>query len=125
MRKVTSYPQVLGQVIRLRRKEASISQGTLAEAVGLSSASGWSRVETGDTSMEIRHLRGAARVLGTSPRELVEETDELCGKLGGLGVEVFDGVVSARDVSGDQLLVISGETLVALLVLARNHGSGS
>ena len=85
-----SYPQLLGHVVRGRRMLVEMSLAEMAASVGLKSASGWSRVETGDTTMTVSQLRKAAHVLGTTPAELVRDADELVVNLEAAGVLVHD-----------------------------------
>ena len=40
------------------------------------SRSGWSRIETGDTTMPVEQLARAASVLGVAPWSLVQKADE-------------------------------------------------
>ena len=57
MQQATTYPQLLGQVIRYRREKGGLVQSDIAHAAGLKSASGWSRVESGATTMTVVQLR--------------------------------------------------------------------
>lgn len=75
MQQVTSYPQVLGQIVKTKRASKNWNQLQLAQRVGMDSASGWSRIESGDTTMTISQLCRVARELETSPGKLLSEVD--------------------------------------------------
>ncbi len=89
-RQETFYGQILGQVIRGRREMQGMNLLSMANSMELASASGWSRVETGDTAMTIAQLRRAARKLGTQPAEIVRQADVLAAQLEANGVKVHD-----------------------------------
>lgn len=86
----TSYPQIVGQVIRGRREIQGLSLIIMAEAADLSSASGWSRVETGDTTMTLAQLRKAAKKLNMHPWGIVQQADLIADQLEQSGVIVHD-----------------------------------
>jgi transcriptional regulator with XRE-family HTH domain len=90
MQQETSYGQIVGQVIRGRREIQGINLLTMAESVALATPSGWSRVETGDTSMTLAQLRKAARKLGMEPAAIVRQADILATQLEASGVVVHD-----------------------------------
>lgn len=75
-----NYAKLVGQVIRLHREMNGIEQRTMAKAMGMS-ASGWSRVETGDTTITVAQLRKAAQVLGMEPWMLVQQADLIGGTM--------------------------------------------
>ena len=68
------YAQILGRVVRLHRQVLGIDLPTMGEAVGMS-ASGWSRVETGVTTMTVLQLRYAAKKLRVKPWTIVKQAD--------------------------------------------------
>ncbi len=63
---------------------------SMAEAADLSTVSGWSRVETGDTTMTLAQLRKAARLLGMEPWVLVQQADNIAAQLEASGMTVHD-----------------------------------
>ncbi len=85
----TCYAEVVGHVVRGARELRRMDLATMATAVALSS-SGWSRVETGETTMTLAHLRRAAHTLGLEPWELVQRADRLSSDLRTRGVVVHD-----------------------------------
>lgn len=86
----TFYGQLVGQVIRGCREMQGIKLLAMAQSLDLSSASGWSRVETGDTTMTLAQLRKAAKKLGMSPGAIVQRADAIAAQLELSGVVVRD-----------------------------------
>lgn len=69
-----AYAVACGMVLRARRAVLGIDLGRFAKQMGFSS-SGWSRVETGETTMTLAQLRRAARVLDVEPHVLQRAAD--------------------------------------------------
>lgn len=105
----TYYSQVVGHVVRGHRELQGLSLAEMAESIGLSS-SGWSRVETGHTTMTVVHLVRAARRLGMPPWEIVRQADLVVSWLEARGVVVHD----SRPAGLDKML--SAAELLALVV---------
>jgi len=101
------YGQIVGIVIRGRRQMEGIDLIAMATRVGCS-ASGWSRVETGDTAPTVVHLKKAARALGVMPALLLMHADEIVDNL------IKGGVVVENDRPRDAP-VLTGSALLALL----------
>lgn len=102
------YAQVLGQVVRGARELQGVSLAAMARAMGLST-SGWSRVETGVTTMTVSQLARAARHLKTAPWELVRQADCLVAQLA-------KGTVVVHDEEVDDECGRAGEAAVLALV---------
>lgn len=90
MQLVASYPQIVGQVIRCLRCTMPLTQAEFSSFLGVS-ASGWSRVERGDTEINVAQLRQAARILRSTPRLIIDQADEVTRKIESSGVKVIDG----------------------------------
>lgn len=90
MQAETFYGQIVGQVIRGRRELQGCNVATMAESVQMASASGWSRVETGDTTITVSQLRKAARKLEMEPWELLHQADVISTQIESSGVTVHD-----------------------------------
>ncbi|MBF2756040.1 MAG: helix-turn-helix transcriptional regulator [Gammaproteobacteria bacterium AqS3] len=83
----TTYPAIIGQVVRYlrtkaRKKEGKevIDQGTLAEEIGLS-RSAYSRIETGEVAPNIEHLAKIAGALDTSLSTIFSMADDIADQL--------------------------------------------
>jgi transcriptional regulator with XRE-family HTH domain len=88
LEKLVDYEELLGQVIASRRKEAGLSQKEMADALGLKSQSGYSRIESGSVALSATALRKAAITLGTLPQSIVAEVELLSERLEGQGFRV-------------------------------------
>lgn len=102
-----SYGAVLGQVLMRRRQSTGgIHQKVIADALGITQ-SAYSKLEAGQSTLILLHLRQIARRLGTSPHELLEETDRYVQDLESQGLSV----------SGERF-ISAGEVLIGLGILA-------
>ena len=110
---VATYSGVLGAVLARHRDARGLTQGQLAEAVGLSQ-SAWSRVENGATSMTADQLALAAAALRSSPGALVADADATAASLRRRGVDV---VPSRADKALDGAVVVLGLAALLSLVL--------
>lgn len=66
----TFYTAKVGRAVRYLREVAGISLTEMAAAVHLT-VSGWSRVETGRTTMTVDQLERAAKAIGKKPSEIL------------------------------------------------------
>jgi len=92
----SSYAQLLGHVIRGYRELGGISLETMATEMGFQTRSGWSRVESGETTISASQLRRAARYLGRETWTLVKDADNLARQLEAAGVDVHDQKVNDK-----------------------------
>jgi len=114
--RTTFYAQIVGQVIRGRRDLQRIGQAALATSLGLST-SGWSRLETGDSTMSLTQLRGAAKRLGLEPWTILHQADAIAAQLEAGGMPVLDEkpVVERKPEQARQSLSLGGAGILALL----------
>ena len=90
MKSETTYQAVLGRLIAQKRQEKQMDQGEMAEAVGVSRST-WSRIEAGESALNLDQLAKAANKLGLSLGALMIEADEIADELRKQDVEVLDG----------------------------------
>jgi transcriptional regulator with XRE-family HTH domain len=69
-----TYPGIVGQILAKKRQLASLEQAELAAKIGLTQSS-WSKIERGDTAISIEQLKNAARILGTTPSDIIQLAD--------------------------------------------------
>jgi transcriptional regulator with XRE-family HTH domain len=101
-----TYGAVLGQVIAKRRQLDGMHQKALAEGIGLTQ-SAYSKLEAGQSTMSVVHLRQIARQLKCTPHGLIEEADQLALQLEQQGVTL-----------SDEKATNTGELLIGLGILA-------
>ncbi len=107
-----TYGALAGQVILSHRKRTGVDQTDIARALGITQ-SAYSRLENGQSSMNLSQLRVVAHQLGVPSSVLLDEVDALTARLRSQGVEVTD-----------EKLVSPGAILVALGILAAILASG-
>ena len=95
-----TYASVVGQVVERLRKQRRITQGDLAEALGITQ-SAYSRLEQGYSALNVIQLGQVAAQLGTTTPEILEEADQMAKRLRQAGVEVTaDKIPAAAIVIG-------------------------
>ena len=91
---VTTSGAVLGAALVHLRTVKGMKQAELATAVGLS-ASTWSRIEKGESGLSIDQLRQVAKVLGTTPGDILDLQEKWEAKAVKTGLRVAEGTVVA------------------------------
>ena len=107
-----TYGALVGQVILNYRKRTGVDQVVIAKALGITQ-SAYSRLEKGQSAMNLTQLRVVAGQFGVASSDLLTEADTLAARLRFQGVEVTDAK-----------LVSPGAILVALGILAAILASG-
>lgn len=69
----TSYATILGQMVRQLREHKGYDQGTLASNLGVSVMT-ISRIESGDTVMDVPQMEKIALCLGMDPVEFFKQS---------------------------------------------------
>ncbi|MGH7173893.1 MAG: helix-turn-helix domain-containing protein [Gemmataceae bacterium] len=77
----------MGNVLTQIRNQQGLHQGELAAAVGVTQAT-WSRIENGQTSITVEHLRLAGNTLGRMPGEILSMADSTATMMEFNGIEV-------------------------------------
>ena len=88
LEQLIDYTELIGQVLSRLRKEKGLSQHEMADALGMKSQSGYSRLESGTSSLQAAALRKAAAALDTSPQSIIEEVEALAENLEEQGFRV-------------------------------------
>ncbi|MCA9626101.1 MAG: helix-turn-helix transcriptional regulator [Alphaproteobacteria bacterium] len=84
-----TYPAIVGRVLADFRENQSekMSQADLAEAAGLKQAA-WSKIERGQTALNVEQLAQVAKTLGVQPWEIVRAADDVAKHAAKKGVKV-------------------------------------
>lgn len=109
---VVAYPTLVGKVLAQRRQSLGIKQSDLAAALKMSQ-SAYSRLESGDSVVNLAQLHIIASQLRTSPSEVLNSADQYGARLRQQGVDV----VSEKPINPAAVAV--GLGLLAALLLAR------
>jgi transcriptional regulator with XRE-family HTH domain len=110
----TTYPALVGRVLKAAREQKHIDQAELASKVRLTQST-WSRIERGDLSPNVEQLALAARALGTTPGQILVWADRAANTAQAQGIEVTATRPAQTDNAG---LVLVGTAAIALLVAA-------
>lgn len=85
---VVTYPALVGKLLAQRREQFGLKQGELAAALGMSQ-SAYSRLESGESVLNLSQLRNVCDKLNTSPAQLLHNAEQYEALLRGQGVEVI------------------------------------
>ena len=85
---IVTYPALVGRILAQKREAHGIKQGALATALGMSQ-SAYSRLESGDSVMNLSQLRNATAQLGLQPAQVLSWADQYEARLRQQGVEVI------------------------------------
>lgn len=83
-----AYPAVVGQILASIREGRGQKQGDVAARVGLSQ-SAYSRLEKGDSVMNLAQLHKVCAELGESPSAVLHRADNIEKQLKAQGVQVL------------------------------------
>jgi transcriptional regulator with XRE-family HTH domain len=112
---VTRYSELVARIVgQLRQTRTKFDQKQFADAMGVSPST-WSRAESGQSGLSLDQLAGAARVLQTSPAEILAHADNAIEPLKRKGVTVLVGREAATD---DQAFAYLGAAALGALIAA-------
>ncbi|WNJ99923.1 helix-turn-helix transcriptional regulator [Thalassospiraceae bacterium LMO-JJ14] len=110
----TTYAAVLGRVLAHHREESGMEQKELASKLNLGQ-SAWSRIERGDSVINVEQLRSVAEVFGVSANKLIAEADEAADALAARDVQVQ----TAKSMkNGNDAIALIGLAALTALVFA-------
>jgi transcriptional regulator with XRE-family HTH domain len=87
-RPVVAYPALVGKMLVHRREQLGLKQGDVASAIGLSQ-SAYSRLESGDSVLNLTQLRNVCAQLQLTPAEVLQAADGYEQRLRLQGVDVL------------------------------------
>jgi transcriptional regulator with XRE-family HTH domain len=86
-RPVVTYPSLVGRLLVQRRDQLGLKQGAVAEALGMSQ-SAYSRLESGESVLNLAQLRNICLRLGLSPAQVLHAAEQYEQQLRIQGVDV-------------------------------------
>ncbi|WP_395055602.1 helix-turn-helix domain-containing protein [Polaromonas sp.] len=110
---MVTYPALVGKILAQQREVHGVKQGDFAAALGLSQ-SAYSRLESGDSVLNLAQLRKAAIQLGVPPSKILNWADNCEAQLRLQGVEVL-----SEKPDNPAAIAIGLGLLAALLMSAR------
>lgn len=111
---VTRYSELVARLVGQLRQRHNFDQKQFAEELGVSPST-WSRAENGQVGLSLDQLAGAARVLKTSPGQILTYADNVAEQLKRKGVTVLGGKEAAQD---DQTFAYLGAAALGALIAA-------
>lgn len=111
LRPATTYPAIVGRILEQQRAKVRLSQGALAEKIGLTQGA-WSRIESGSSTISLDQLRTVTAVFKMTPAEILQLADRAEQELHSQGVQI---VPPRATMSGGAMM--TGAALGALLAL--------
>lgn len=103
------YPSLVGQVIKQARQAHGVQQADLAAILGMTQ-SAYSRLESGDSVLNIWQLRQCAHALGMTPAVLLAEVERAEARLSREGLTIV-----AEKKTNPAAAIVGIALLVALL----------
>lgn len=110
--RITHADMVLGQLIVFKRKQLGLEQGELAAKMGVSRAA-LSRLERGESSLNLSILQLLARGLETKMSKLIAELERAMADLDAQGVDIVDKKETEKK---NMALALVGAAALALLL---------
>ncbi len=113
LKPATTYPAIVGGVLAQIRNQAGLRQEQLAQALGITQAT-LSRIEKGQSSITVEHLRLAAPRLGSTPSQILSYADQTELSMHSRGIVV----TATRDDENLQktMVLIGAAALLAMIV---------
>lgn len=109
----TSYASILGQMLRQKRSDAGMDQRALADRLGVSLMT-VSRIENGDTVLDVPQMEKAALLFGMDPVEFFKKSLEAKKR----AEESYKVYQSKKEINRHPELAILGVAAVIGLVAA-------
>jgi transcriptional regulator with XRE-family HTH domain len=113
LKPATTYPAIVGGVLAQIRNQSGLRQEELAQALGITQAT-LSRIEKGQSSITVEHLRLAAQKLGHTPAVILSYADQTEVNMQTQGITV----APTRDSLNKTLVIIGAAALLAIIAAA-------
>jgi transcriptional regulator with XRE-family HTH domain len=115
MRPATTYPAIVGGVLAQIRNQQGLHQDELAQALGITQST-LSRIEKGQSSMSVEHLRLAAQRLGTTPSAILDHADQAERRMHNQGIAVT--AMKNDEAFNNTMVLIGAVALTAIITTA-------
>ena len=117
MQAETTYSAILGQILKELRKKKGMDQADIAKEMGMNRSS-WSRIESGNTMVNIQQLQKAGDVFGMEANEILLKADIVAKAMKDKDYTVhYDSPKEIQEKSsGSQGLALIGAAALGLFV---------
>jgi len=111
MSQITTYSALVGQSLAWARQMAGLDQSALAQHVGVGQST-WSKIERGESALNVEQLERAATRLGTTPSQILNTADVGAAQLRHQGIHIAS---SKLDAVSPTMAVLSIAVLALLI----------
>ena len=117
MQPETTYHSILGQILKELRKNKGMDQSDIAKKMGMNRSS-WSRIESGNTMVNIHQLQKVGAILQMEANEILQKADTIANTMKDKGYTVYyDSPKEIQEKSsGTQGLALIGAAALGLFV---------
>ncbi len=115
MQPETTYQAILGQMLKELRKNKGMDQADIAQKMAINPSS-WSRIESGNTILNIRQLQKIGEMFGLEANEILLKADTIAHSLRDQGYIVHYDSIKEVQSKGSQGLALIGGAVLGLLV---------
>ncbi len=113
MKAGTTYPAIIGNVIKQLRGQKGISQGDMAQAMGVSQAA-WSKLENGKANLSTAQLAKVADRLGLSAGTIMQYAEMAADNFQSEGMTVtYDN----KEAENTNLMLLGAAAIGAIIGL--------
>lgn len=110
----TTYPALVGNVLAQLRKEKGVGQAEFGALLGVGQST-WSRIEKGESALNIEQLARAAEQLDLQPHELLAVVDGARDNLHNQGIETLLDRIGPNNMALLGAIPVVGPSLTAVL----------
>lgn len=110
----TTYPAIVGGVLAQMRTRQGLHQQDLARSIGITQST-LSRMEKGQSSISVEHLRLAAHHLNLAPSAIINHADQVEASMHSQGIEV---TAMRNDENFNNAMVLIGAVALTAIITA-------
>ena len=111
-KEVATYSAIVGSIIANYRKSRNLGQAEISAKLNISQAT-WSRIERGNTAINVSQLSEIAALFGVSPHELLLKADQMADELKMRGIRVSH----YPDSNNEAMFLLGTAALIGLAAL--------
>ena len=86
---VTTYNGIIGALLRRRREQLGLEQGTISQKIGLTQSS-YSRIESGKTSLTLAQLSAISPHYSVRPADFIDQAEQVKMNMKRQGIDVVE-----------------------------------
>lgn len=114
----TTFAAILGRVLAHHRERAGLDQKEIAKRMNIGQ-SAWSRIERGDTVINVEQLRNVATALGARSSDLIREAEEAAFMLSARDVQIESSKAMKNENNAVALIGLAALTTLVFTALSK------